>query len=45
MTIESEVAVPIQIDGDPLGAKPAKTSVRFKCLPGELELFVPEAAT
>ena len=45
VTIESEVAVPIQIDGDPLEAKPAKTSVRFKCLPGELELFVPEAAT
>jgi diacylglycerol kinase (ATP) len=42
VTIESEIAAPIQIDGDPLGATLEKTSVRFECLPGELELLVPE---
>ncbi len=40
VTIESEAAAPVQIDGDPFGT----TSVRFRCLPGELELFVPESA-
>lgn len=42
-TIESEVAVPVQIDGDPFGATSGKTSFKFQCLPGELELFAPEA--
>lgn len=37
--IESAGAAPVQIDGDPFGS----TSVTFNCLPGELELFVPES--
>jgi diacylglycerol kinase (ATP) len=37
LTIESESSVPIQIDGDPFETTP----VRLRCLPGELELFVP----
>ncbi|MFT5328184.1 MAG: diacylglycerol kinase (ATP) [Planctomycetaceae bacterium] len=39
VTIESEGAAPVQIDGDPFGSTP----VSFRCLPGELELFVPES--
>lgn len=39
VTIESPASAPVQIDGDPFGT----TSVRFSCLPAELELFVPEA--
>jgi diacylglycerol kinase (ATP) len=41
VTIESEDATPVQIDGDPLGATP----VTFRCLTGELELFVPEGVS
>lgn len=37
VTIESDRPAPVQIDGDPL----ATTPVSFKCLPGELELFIP----
>ena len=37
VTIESDCAAPVQIDGDPLGTTP----VTFRCLPDELELFVP----
>ena len=40
VTIESDSAAPVQIDGDPFGT----TSVTFRCLPSELELFVPESA-
>ncbi len=35
--IQSEGTAPVQIDGDPLGMTP----VTFRCLPGELQLFVP----
>jgi len=38
VTIECETTAPVQIDGDPFGT----TSTSFRCLPGELELFVPE---
>jgi diacylglycerol kinase family enzyme len=38
VTIECETTAPVQIDGDPSGT----TSTSFRCLPGELELFVPE---
>ena len=41
VTIASEGAAPVQIDGDPLGS----TSVSFRCLPGELKLFVPESVS
>lgn len=41
VAINSEESAPIQIDGDPLGT----TSVTFRCLPGELELFVPESVS
>lgn len=39
VTIKSDEDVPVQIDGDPFG----RTPVTFKCLPGELPLFVPES--
>jgi diacylglycerol kinase family enzyme len=39
VTIESEGTAPVQIDGDPFGSTP----VTFRCLPSELELFVPES--
>lgn len=39
VTIETKTAAPVQIDGDPFGT----TSVTFSCLPGEMELFVPES--
>jgi diacylglycerol kinase family enzyme len=41
LTIESDTAAPVQIDGDPFGT----TSVSFRCLPDELELFVPESVS
>lgn len=39
VTIECVTGAPVQVDGDPFGT----TDVKFRCLPGELELFVPEA--
>lgn len=41
VTVKSPVDAPVQIDGDPFGT----TSVQFRCLPGELELFVPETGS
>jgi len=38
--IESDEAVPIQIDGDPAGCTPAEVRV----LPGELDVFVPDVS-
>lgn len=40
VTIECAENAPVQIDGDPFGT----TSVTFQCLPGELDLFIPEPA-